>query len=168
MMSVLLGKPLVLHEQNSRAGMANRVLATVADRVFTAFPNVLSKAAWVGNPLREGFLRQRAPADRLAGRSGPLRLLVVGGSLGAQALNEIVPKALALMPPAQRPTVTHQSGARQIDALRANYVAAGVQAVWHFTLIRARTREGCFRAFALNHWLGFTVFLGVAGGYALR
>jgi UDP-N-acetylglucosamine--N-acetylmuramyl-(pentapeptide) pyrophosphoryl-undecaprenol N-acetylglucosamine transferase len=128
MMSVLLGKPLVLHEQNSRAGMANRVLATVADRVFTAFPNVLSKAAWVGNPLREGFLRQRAPADRLAGRSGPLRLLVVGGSLGAQALNEIVPKALALMPPAQRPTVTHQSGARQIDALRANYEAAGVQA----------------------------------------
>lgn len=128
MMSVLLGKPLVLHEQNSRAGMANRVLATVADRVFTAFPNVLTKAAWVGNPLREGFLRQRAPADRLAGRSGPLRLLVVGGSLGAQALNEIVPKALALMPPAQRPVVTHQSGARQIDALRANYAAAGVQA----------------------------------------
>ncbi len=128
MMSVLLGKPLVLHEQNSRAGMANRVLAAVADRVFTAFPNVLTKAAWVGNPLREGFLRQPPPADRLAGRSGPLRLLVVGGSLGAQALNEIVPKALALMPPAQRPTVTHQSGARQIDALRANYEAAGVQA----------------------------------------
>ncbi len=128
MMSVLLGKPLVLHEQNSRAGMANRVLAAVADRVFTAFPNVLTKAAWVGNPLREGFLRQPPPADRLAGRSGPLRLLVVGGSLGAQALNEIVPKALALVPPAQRPTVTHQSGARQIDALRANYEAARVQA----------------------------------------
>ncbi len=128
MMSVLLGKPLVLHEQNSRAGMANRVLAAVADRVFTAFPNVLTKAAWVGNPLREGFLRQPPPAERLAGRSGPLRLLVVGGSLGAQALNEIVPKALALIPSAQRPTVTHQSGARQIDALRTNYEAAGVQA----------------------------------------
>jgi len=128
MMSVLLGKPLVLHEQNSRAGMANRVLAAVADRVFSAFPNVLPKAAWVGNPLREGFLRQPAPVQRLTGRSGPLRLLVVGGSLGAQALNEMVPKALALIPAAQRPVVTHQSGARQIDALRANYQAAGVQA----------------------------------------
>ena len=128
MMSVLLGKPLVLHEQNSRAGMANRVLAAVADRVFSAFPNVLPKAAWVGNPLREGFLRQPVPVQRLTGRSGPLRLLVVGGSLGAQALNEMVPKALALIPAAQRPVVTHQSGARQIDALRANYQAAGVQA----------------------------------------
>ncbi len=128
MMSVLLGKPLVLHEQNSRAGMANRVLAAVADRVFSAFPNVLPKAAWVGNPLREGFLRQPAPAQRLAGRSGPLRLLVVGGSLGAQALNDMVPKALALIPAEMRPVVTHQSGARQIDALRVNYQAAGVQA----------------------------------------
>ena len=128
MMSVLLGKPLVLHEQNSRAGMANRVLAAVADRVFTAFPDVLSKAAWVGNPLREGFLRQLPPQERMAGRSGPLRLLVVGGSLGAQALNDIVPRALALIDMAQRPQVTHQSGARQIDALRANYLAAGVEA----------------------------------------
>ena len=128
MMSVLLGKPLVLHEQNSRAGMANRVLAAVADRVFTAFPDVLSKAAWVGNPLREGFLRQLPPQERMAGRSGPLRLLVVGGSLGAQALNDIVPRALALIDVAQRPQVTHQSGARQIDALRANYQAAGVEA----------------------------------------
>ena len=128
MMSVLLGKPLVLHEQNSRAGMANRVLAAVADRVFTAFPHVLPKAAWVGNPLREGFLRQLPPNERMAGRSGPLRLLVVGGSLGAQALNDIVPRALALIDASQRPRVVHQSGARQIDALRANYQDAGVQA----------------------------------------
>src|SRR5512133_4147472 len=75
LMSVLLGKPLVLHEQNSVAGMANRVLAGVADRVFTAFPNVLKKAAWVGNPLRVGFLRQSDPAERLGERNGPLRLL---------------------------------------------------------------------------------------------
>ena len=128
MMGVLWGKPLVLHEQNSRAGMANRVLAAVADRVYSAFPHVLPKAAWVGNPLREAFLRQPEPAERFAGRSGPLRLLVVGGSLGAQALNDIVPLALALIPPGQRPQVVHQSGARQIDALRANYAAAGVQA----------------------------------------
>ncbi|MBX3586420.1 MAG: undecaprenyldiphospho-muramoylpentapeptide beta-N-acetylglucosaminyltransferase [Ramlibacter sp.] len=128
LMSVLLGKPLVLHEQNSVAGMANRVLASVADRVFTAFPRVLRKAEWVGNPLREGFLNQPEPAARFSGRTGPLRLLVVGGSLGARALNEVVPSALALIPAAQRPQVTHQSGARQIDALRANYLAAGVEA----------------------------------------
>jgi UDP-N-acetylglucosamine--N-acetylmuramyl-(pentapeptide) pyrophosphoryl-undecaprenol N-acetylglucosamine transferase len=128
MMGVLMGKPLVLHEQNSVAGMANKVLAGVADRVFTAFPGVLKKAQWVGNPLRAAFTRQPEPADRFAARSGPLRLLVVGGSLGAKALNDIVPQALALIPEAERPQVTHQSGARQIDALRANYTSAGVQA----------------------------------------
>ncbi len=128
MMSVLLGKPLVLHEQNSVAGMANKVLAGVADRVFTAFPGVLKRASWIGNPLRAGFLAQPEPAERFAGRSGPLRLLVVGGSLGAKALNETVPKALALIAPGERPQVLHQSGAKQIDELRANYAAAGVQA----------------------------------------
>ena len=128
MMGVLAGKKLVLHEQNSVAGAANKVLAGVADRVFTAFPNVFAKGRWVGNPLRAPFLQQAAPAERLAGRTGPLKLLVVGGSLGAKALNDIVPQALALIPAAQRPTVLHQSGAKQIDALRANYAAAGVQA----------------------------------------
>jgi UDP-N-acetylglucosamine--N-acetylmuramyl-(pentapeptide) pyrophosphoryl-undecaprenol N-acetylglucosamine transferase len=128
MMGVLLGKPLVLHEQNSVAGMVNKVLAGIADRVFTAFPNVFKKAEWVGNPLRAAFLRQGAPAERFAGRSGPLRLLVVGGSLGAKALNDTVPQALALIPSAQRPHVVHQSGEKQIDALRANYTAAGVRA----------------------------------------
>jgi UDP-N-acetylglucosamine--N-acetylmuramyl-(pentapeptide) pyrophosphoryl-undecaprenol N-acetylglucosamine transferase len=128
MMAVLLGKPLLLHEQNSVAGLANKVLALVADRVFTAFPQVLKGAQWVGNPLRTAFLNQPDPAQRFAGRSGPLRLLVVGGSLGARALNEIVPQALASLPVASRPEVIHQSGAKQIDALRANYDAAGVQA----------------------------------------
>lgn len=128
MMAVLLGKPLLLHEQNSVAGLANKVLARVADRVFSAFPNVLPGAAWVGNPLREEFLHLPEPMQRFAGRSGPLKVLVVGGSLGAKALNEVVPQALALMPLSQRPMVLHQSGARQIDALRANYAAAGVGA----------------------------------------
>ena len=128
MMSVLLGKPLVLHEQNSVAGLVNKVLAGVADRVFTAFPGVFKKAEWIGNPLRPAFTRQPDPATRFAGRTGPLKLLVVGGSLGARALNELVPRALALMPPSGRPEVTHQSGIRQIDELRANYAAAGVQA----------------------------------------
>ncbi|MDM0122450.1 undecaprenyldiphospho-muramoylpentapeptide beta-N-acetylglucosaminyltransferase [Variovorax arabinosiphilus] len=128
LMSVLLGKPLVLHEQNSVAGLANKVLASVANRVFTAFPNVLKNAQWVGNPLREAFVSQPDPVTRFTGRSGPLKLLVVGGSLGAKALNSIVPKALARIAPAQRPIVMHQSGAKQIDDLRANYVAAGVEA----------------------------------------
>ena len=128
MMASLWGKPLVLHEQNSVAGLANKVLAQLADRVFTAFPGVFATGQWVGNPLRQAFTQQAAPAERFAGRSGPLRVLVVGGSLGAKALNDIVPQALALMPQASRPQVIHQSGAKQIDALRANYEAAGVQA----------------------------------------
>jgi UDP-N-acetylglucosamine--N-acetylmuramyl-(pentapeptide) pyrophosphoryl-undecaprenol N-acetylglucosamine transferase len=128
MMGVLWGKPLVLHEQNSVAGLANRVLAGVADRTFCAFPQALAKGVWVGNPLRAAFLGVVEPAQRFAGRSGPLRVLVLGGSLGARALNDIVPRALALLPPGKQPIVTHQSGARQIDELRANYAAAGVQA----------------------------------------
>ena len=128
LMAVLLGKPLILHEQNSVAGLANKVLAGVADRVFTAFPNVVKGAQWIGNPLRAAFLNLPTPEQRFAGRSGPLKLLVVGGSLGAKALNEIVPQALALLPPEQRPSVLHQSGTKQIDALRANYAQAGVAA----------------------------------------
>ena len=128
MMSVLLGKPLVLHEQNSVAGMANKVLAGVADRVYSAFPDVMKKGQWIGNPLRAEFLRQEPPEQRFAGRTGPLKVLVVGGSLGAKALNEIVPQALARIPAAQRPHVLHQSGAKQIDELQANYQKAGVHA----------------------------------------
>ena len=128
LMGALMGKPLVLHEQNSVAGMANKVLAVVARRVFTAFPKVMAKGQWVGNPLRTEFLAQPDPDARFAGRSGPLRLLVVGGSLGARALNTVVPQALALIPANLRPTVVHQSGDKQIEELRGNYAAAGVQA----------------------------------------
>lgn len=128
LMGVLMGKPLVLHEQNSIAGMANKALALVARRVFTAFPKVFAKGQWVGNPLRAEFLVQASPEVRFAGRTGPLRVLVVGGSLGARALNTVVPQALALIPESMRPIVTHQSGDKQIEELRGNYAAAGVQA----------------------------------------
>ncbi|WP_295856017.1 undecaprenyldiphospho-muramoylpentapeptide beta-N-acetylglucosaminyltransferase [uncultured Xylophilus sp.] len=128
LMAVLSWKPLVVHEQNSVAGLVNRILALVADRTYTAFPGVLKTGEWIGNPLRAAFTQQPAPAERFAGRSGPLRLLVVGGSLGAAALNEVVPQALALLPEAQRPQVLHQSGEKQIDALRAHYARAGVAA----------------------------------------
>ena len=127
MMASLLGRPLVLHEQNSVAGLSNRVLAGVADRVASGFPDVLAKAAWVGNPVRADIAAIAPPAERFAGHFGPLRVLVVGGSLGAAALNEAVPAALARLPATQRPLVTHQAGAKQIEALKAAYAAAGVE-----------------------------------------
>ncbi len=127
LMGVLAGKPLVLHEQNSVAGMANKVLARVATRIFSAYPHALPKTEWVGNPLRAEFLQQSAPAQRFAARTGPLKLLVLGGSLGAQGLNDVVPQALALMPADQRPQVLHQSGSLHIEALRALYARLGVQ-----------------------------------------
>ncbi|MEM5432559.1 undecaprenyldiphospho-muramoylpentapeptide beta-N-acetylglucosaminyltransferase [Cupriavidus oxalaticus] len=128
MMASLLGRPLVLHEQNSIAGLANKVLAKVADRVLCAFPDTLPGGEWTGNPVREELAHLDAPESRYDQRTGPLHILVVGGSLGAAALNEVVPKAIALLPHSERPMVTHQAGARQIDTLRANYAAAQVPA----------------------------------------
>lgn len=128
MMAALLGRPLVIHEQNSVAGLANRVLAGVADRALCAFPGALRGAAHTGNPVRPEIAAIAAPQARYSRRSGRLNVLVVGGSLGAKALNEAVPSALALLPAATRPTVTHQSGAQHVDALLAAYAAAGVQA----------------------------------------
>lgn len=128
MMAALLGRPLAIHEQNSIAGLANRVLAGVADRILVAFPGALKKSVLTGNPVREAIARVAPPAERFAGRSGPLRVLVVGGSLGAAALNERVPQAIALVPAGERPHVVHQSGAKHLDALRAGYAAAGVAA----------------------------------------
>ena len=140
MMASLLGKPLVIHEQNAIAGLTNRVLACLADRVLLGLPAAFSHghdkplpcgkvaAEWVGNPVRPPIAALPEPAQRLAGRSGPLHLLVVGGSLGAQALNERVPQALARLPVATRPQVRHQSGAKHLDVLKAHYMAAGVEA----------------------------------------
>ena len=128
MMAALLGKPLILHEQNSVAGMANKILAVVANRVFITFPGVLKKGEWIGNPLRKEFLEQATPAERFVNRTGPIKLLVVGGSLGAKALNDVIPQALAQIPLSDRPKVIHQGGEKQIEQLRANYAAAGVEA----------------------------------------
>ena len=125
MMASLLGKPLALHEQNAIAGLANKVLAGVSDKVMVAFPDALSKAEWTGNPVRVDIASIAVPEERFRGRQGPLRILVVGGSLGAQALNDAMPRALALL--SDRPTVVHQSGEKHLEALRANYAAAGVQ-----------------------------------------
>ena len=127
MMASLLARPLAVHEQNAIAGLTNRILAGVADRVMVAFPGALKNAEWTGNPVRADIAAIPAPDERFANRNGPLRVLVVGGSLGAQALNEAVPKALAQLPAHERPQVVHQSGEKHLDALRAGYAAAGVE-----------------------------------------
>lgn len=128
MMASWLGYPLMVHEQNSIAGLANRILARVASRVVCGFPDALPGGVWVGNPVRWEIARLAKPAVRLADREARLRLLVVGGSLGAAALNETVPKGLALLDEAQRPQVVHQSGEKHLQQLKDNYQAAGVQA----------------------------------------
>lgn len=128
MMASFLNRPLVLHEQNSIAGLANRVLASVADRILSGFPGVLKKAQWVGNPVRVAIAQLPEPQARFSGRSGPLRVLVLGGSLGAQALNELIPQAVQLIPEPARPVITHQSGAKHLETLLRNYREAGVQA----------------------------------------
>ena len=128
MMASLRGIPLLLHEQNSVAGLANKVLAGVADRVLTGFPGVMKKGQWVGNPVRPGIAALPVPTFRYAQREGPLRVLVVGGSLGAQALNDVLPQTLALIPESERPVVVHQAGEKHLPALESLYLSAGVKA----------------------------------------
>ena len=127
-MAALCGIPLVLHEQNSIAGLANKVLSRFAKRVLTGFPGVFDKGEWCGSPVRPAIAALPPPEQRMAGRSGRLHLLVIGGSLGAQALNEAVPQALALIPAEERPDVVHQSGEKHLEALKENYRHAGVEA----------------------------------------
>ena len=129
LMARLLGKPVVIHEQNSVAGLTNKVLAKIANRVLAAFPAAFGdKAVLVGNPVRADITKLPEPELRFASHDGALRLLVVGGSLGATALNNVIPKALALLPVEARPLVIHQAGVKHIDALNANYAQAGVAA----------------------------------------
>ena len=123
--------PLVIHEQNAIAGMTNRMLVRFAHTVLEAFPgsfgpDVVTRCT--GNPVRQDLAALPLPQDRLSGRSGALRLLVVGGSLGAQIFNQVVPQALALMPEADRPTVRHQCGEKNLDAAKASYGDHGVDA----------------------------------------
>ncbi len=127
LVSYLMGRPLVLHEANSVAGSANRVLARFADRVLTGFPHTLEHGQWVGNPIRGSFEVLGDCKARYAMRQGPLHLLVVGGSLGAAALNTVVPEALALLPDDQRPNVMHQTGEQHLEAVNKKYQQLGVR-----------------------------------------
>lgn len=140
MMASLFNRPLVIHEQNSIAGLTNRLLACLADQVLVAFPSAFQgpkdkpipcgkvAAQCCGNPVRADIAALSAPAERWQNRSGNLRLLVVGGSLGAQVLNETVPRALQLIDAANRPQVVHQAGLKHIEQLQSNYAVAGVSA----------------------------------------
>ncbi len=134
LMASLLRRPLVIHEQNSVAGLTNRVLARLANRVLMTFPNAFKNnklAEWVGNPTRADISAAAAPDTRYgerAARNGKLNVVVLGGSLGAAVLNDTLPKALALIPAVQRPQVIHQSGTAHIEGLRAAYAAVGVAA----------------------------------------
>ena len=127
----LTRRPLVIHEQNAAAGMTNRLLARLARVVLQAFPgsfNSSVRAETVGNPVREDIAAVPVPEARYAEREGRLRLLVLGGSQGALALNRTVPAALARLPENLRPLVRHQCGAATIEKAREAYVAAGLDA----------------------------------------
>jgi UDP-N-acetylglucosamine--N-acetylmuramyl-(pentapeptide) pyrophosphoryl-undecaprenol N-acetylglucosamine transferase len=131
MMASFLNRPLAIHEQNSVAGLANRVLAKLANRVLTTFPQAFGEATaviWTGNPVRQEIAAMAPPENRYAARAGQLRLLVVGGSLGAQVLNTLVPEALSLVAAEARPRVLHQSGAAHHAGVVARYREHGVTA----------------------------------------
>jgi len=125
----LTRRPLVIHEQNAAAGLTNRLLARLARVVLQAFPGSFNSpinAETVGNPVREDIAAIAAPADRFANRQGRLRLLVLGGSQGALALNRTVPAALAQLDAEMRPVVRHQCGERTLDTARRAYSDNGV------------------------------------------
>ncbi len=128
--AALLGKPLLIHEQNRIAGLTNKILAKIANRILLAFPGAIpdqeNKTQITGNPVRTEIAALPSPEVRYANRSGNLRILVIGGSLGAQALNTVLPQALSMIPEDQRPFVTHQSGKAHLAALQQAYADHGV------------------------------------------
>ncbi len=131
LMARLFGIPLVIHEQNAVPGMTNSWLSRVATRVFEAFPGSFAErvgARVCGNPVRREIAALPGPAVRMQGRNGPIRLLVVGGSLGAQALNQAIPRVLATLEPTDRPQVRHQSGRDKSEVTQAAYRELGVEA----------------------------------------
>jgi UDP-N-acetylglucosamine--N-acetylmuramyl-(pentapeptide) pyrophosphoryl-undecaprenol N-acetylglucosamine transferase len=130
LVAVLKGMKLIIHEQNATPGSTNRILTRLAWRTLTTFPNTLKGAEWVGNPLRQTFFIQPDPGTRYQSRSEdkPIRLLVLGGSLGAKAINELVVNALAQLDSTQRPIVLHQSGRDHVDDLQKQYEISGVTA----------------------------------------
>ena len=121
----LRGVPIIIHEQNAVAGTTNRMLARLASKVLSAFENELA-ATVIGNPVPESVASIKASPSSRVGNDA--RMLVMGGSLGARALNEMIPKALGKLPVDRRPTVVHQCGRGRVDETKASYSREGVNA----------------------------------------
>lgn len=128
LMAKLSSIPVVIHEQNAIGGTANRYLAKIAKQTLVGFPGALPGAVMVGNPVRAAFTTKQSPKQRYAQRTGPLRLLVIGGSLGAGPLNELIPYAISHLAPEKRPVITHQTGAKQLQQVRERYQEVAVEA----------------------------------------
>jgi len=129
--SWLLRKPLLVHEQNAKAGLTNKWLARLAAKVMQGFPGTFTsskKLVTTGNPVREEIAALPSPDSRFADREKPLRLLIIGGSLGAAAFNDLVPRTLATLPLAARPVVFHQTGEKHWETTLKSYESAGVAA----------------------------------------
>ena len=127
----LMRIPLLIHEQNAIAGLTNRWLARLATQVLEAFPGSFGphvRARTIGNPVRDDIAALASPAQRFAGRGARARLLIFGGSQGAQRLNAVLPQALARLSPESRPHVIHQTGERGLEGTRAAYVQEKVEA----------------------------------------
>lgn len=128
LMAKITGVPVVIHEQNAIGGTANRYLAKIAAQSLVGFPGALPGAVMVGNPVRDEFVQQPSPTKRYAERSGALRLLIIGGSLGAAPLNSVLPLALAQIPIERRPHITHQTGEAHVAAVQQSYEQLDVNA----------------------------------------
>lgn len=124
----LLRHPLIIHEQNAKAGLTNQCLQYLSKKVLTGFPKVLKAATFIGNPVRKELTTLPSPSQRFANRPQKWRLLVIGGSLGAQVFNQLLPTVLASMPLKERPEVYHQSGIKLYEETLAAYRRAGVEA----------------------------------------
>lgn len=131
LMAILMNKPLIIHEQNAIAGLTNKVLSKVADKILLGFPGTFpqedKRVMVTGNPVRSEIAHLPLPEQRFLNRTGPIKILVIGGSLGASVLNKVIPQALSRIPDSERPIVKHQSGKQHIDALRENYRQHGVE-----------------------------------------
>ncbi len=126
----LSGRPLVIHEQNAIAGLTNRLLSHISVTVLEAFPDTFScdRVRFTGNPVRSDIMQVAQPDARYAEHTGPIRLFVLGGSLGAMVFNQTLPKALALLPESIRPQVRHQTGKKHLQVTESSYAQAGVSA----------------------------------------
>lgn len=129
LMARLMGKPLIVHEQNSIPGLTNKLLAIVATEIYSAFPiKLLRVSQKIGNPVRDSIRQIKTPIQRFKNRKGPLRLLVVGGSLGAKFFNDTIPLSIKKIHPKNRPTIIHQSGEKHFEELKTNYKKYGIKA----------------------------------------